>query len=282
MINWAAIAMCTLLGPGADLRDQQVMSAMSDPKPVTRDQTDTEAESKEAGRASDKADSIPKNATRLESGASVYRVGGTPEADLETREHANGPFFRAGRVATDTRLPVGYPPPTPPGAIELKHYPTLRRAEFSGNGDSGRMGQRGFWPLFLHITRNDIAMTAPVEMEFEASESPENADEQDTGPDGAQAWTMAFLYHSPDDGPTRNDGPVRVIDTEPATYLSIGVRGRRGWTGIDELVGQLDAWLDSQDEWKRSGAPRTLGYNGPNVRIVDQWWEVQVRVVAAD
>jgi hypothetical protein len=24
--------------------------------------------------------------------------------------------------------------------------------------------------------------------------------------------------------------------------------------------------------------PRTLGYNGPNVRMTDQWWEVQIPV----
>lgn len=213
----------------------------------------------------------PVGAVTMESGAWVLRVGGEPEAELTQREGPEGPLFRAGRVATDTKLPVGYPVPTPPGAIELKHYPTIRRAEFSSGQAAGMMGQRGFWPLFQHISRNDIAMTAPVEMEYSDTNEDERIDQ----------WTMAFLYHVPENGPTGEDpadGRVLIVDTEPKTFLSIGVRGTQGWTGVLKITERLDAWLDGQSEWKRTGMPRTLGYNGPNVRMGDQWWEVQVPV----
>lgn len=91
-------------------------------------------------------------------------------------------------------------------------------------------------------------------------------------------WTMAFLYHTPENGPTGADGDVLIVDTEPKTFLSIGIRGRQGWTGVLSVAERLDEWLAEHPEWRRTGMPRTLGYNGPNVRMADQWWEVQVPV----
>tara|TARA_R110000782_G_scaffold13976_23_gene41070 strand:+ start:18345 stop:19112 length:768 start_codon:yes stop_codon:yes gene_type:complete len=224
--------------------------------------------SESAAEAAPLHEVAPPGATTMESGAWILRVGGEPEAELASREGPEGPLYRAGRVATDTKLPVGYPAPTPPGAIELKHYPSIRRAEFSAQGGPGRMGQNGFWPLFQHITRNDIAMTAPVEMEYADTDADQNADQ----------WTMAFLYHTTENGPTGEDGQITIIDTQPKTFLSIGVRGRRGWDQTEELAARLDAWLASNPGWTRTGLPRTLGYNGPNVRVADQWWEVQIPV----
>ncbi|NBQ16249.1 MAG: hypothetical protein EBU31_16970, partial [Proteobacteria bacterium] len=47
-------------------------------------------------------------------------------------------------------LPEGYPAPTPPGMIELKTYPVVRRAEYSAKGSSNFGMNVGFWPLFNH------------------------------------------------------------------------------------------------------------------------------------
>jgi len=208
----------------------------------------------------------PEAATVMDSGSWVLRVGGEASGELVTREGPEGPLYSAGVCATDTKLPVGYPAPTPPGAIELKHYASVRRAEFTGEGGRRMGGVRGFWPLFRHIQRNDIAMTAPVEME-----------ERDTDDDGdTDAYTMTFLYHTTDDGPTGADGDIAVVDTEPETWLAIGVQGRTG--AADDHIAALDAWLDAQDDWTRIGQPRTLGYNGPNIPPARQWWEVQVQV----
>ncbi len=60
-------------------------------------------------------------------------------------------------------LPVGYPSPTPPGCIELKTYPKVRRAQIESKATGG---QNGFWPLFSHIQKRQIAMTSPVEMDY--------------------------------------------------------------------------------------------------------------------
>ncbi len=42
-----------------------------------------------------------------------------------------GEFWKCGRCEIEAPLPIGYPAPTPPGAIELKSYPSVRRAEIS-------------------------------------------------------------------------------------------------------------------------------------------------------
>lgn len=90
----------------------------------------------------------------------VLRVGGDFDAQISGE---NGDWrYALSRV--DTELPEGYPPPTPPGAIELKKYAEVRRAEVSGRLNPNLGMNLGFWPLFQHIQRNDIAMTAPVEM----------------------------------------------------------------------------------------------------------------------
>lgn len=211
---------------------------------------------------------VPEGASVMDSGSWILRVGGEPEHELDSRQGPEGPLYRAGRVMTDTKLPVGYPAPTVPGAYEIKHYASVRRAEFTSGSGRGINGQNGFWPLFQHISRNDIAMTAPVEMEV--------ADDNNDGqPD---QWTMSFLYHQISDGPTGNDGNVVIVDTEPMTYLSLGVQGRRGQNTWETLATELDAWIAESPEWERVGMPRVLGYNGPNVPGRNQWWEIQIPV----
>lgn len=206
----------------------------------------------------------------------VERVGGDTEAELRTFDGREGPLFSAEGVSTDTKLPIGYPTPTPPGAIELKHYPSFRRAEVSGQGDGGSSGRSGFMPLFRHISSNGIAMTAPVEMEYRDFDNDDDTD----------VWTMAFLYHTTDDGPTGTDrGGVRIVDAEPVTVLSLGVRGGRSVTRVSDLESSLNAWLASnKDSWKRAedSPVRVLGYNGPSTPVANRWWEVQVLVERLD
>ncbi|MGP1272425.1 MAG: heme-binding protein [Phycisphaerales bacterium] len=198
----------------------------------------------------------------------IVRVREPDGDDVVDRPGPEGPLYAAGAVSTDTKLPVGYPRPTPPGAIEIKHYPSVRQAEVSGS-NSLLASQRGFMPLFNHIESNGIAMTAPVEMRY--------ADDDDDGT--TDRWTMAFLYHTTDDGPTGDDGRVVVIDTEPITVVSLGVRGRRSPESTREMAGELEQWLaENADEWRAAGELRVLGYNGPYVPTRDRWWEVQLPV----
>ena len=71
-----------------------------------------------------------------------------------------------------------------------------------------------FWTLFMHIKKNDIAMTAPVEMTYEqcAEHQLEQVD-------------MSFLYRNTDQGKPGMDGSVKIADVPAITVISIGMRG---------------------------------------------------------
>ena len=196
-------------------------------------------------------------------------VRSSAESPVEQIETSKGTMYRAGRVSTDTRLPIGYPAPTAPGAIDIKRYPSVRRATVSGDGAMDRAGASGFWPLFMHISRRDIAMTAPVETEIHQSDEAAQT----------RSWTMAFLYHAPSDGETGRDGRITIEDAEPVSVLALGVRGRVSMRDPFMQVAELRSWLDEHDDqWVADGDVRVLGYNGPNVRAADRWWEVQIPI----
>ncbi|MEY2716113.1 MAG: hypothetical protein RIT24_2456, partial [Planctomycetota bacterium] len=119
-----------------------------------------------SGRASEPG-AEATNAVRTP--ALVTRVGGDMKAAIEIRDGE----FRFGPSRIESPLPAGYPEPTPPGAIDLKRYPTVRRAEYVSSASPGMGMNMGFFPLFNHIKRNDIAMTSPVEMDYRDTFDPE-------------------------------------------------------------------------------------------------------------
>lgn len=172
-------------------------------------------------------------------------------------------------------LPEGYPAPTPPGMIELKTYPSVRRAEYSAKGSSNFGMNVGFWPLFNHIKSRDIAMTSPVEMDYKPSgERAPLAPMQDA----EGSWTMSFLYRKSDLGPTGADGRIKVVDTPEITVLSIGMRGGYGMGTVNSGMETLSTWLAAQSDWEATGDPRGLNYNGPQVPMKNKWSEVQIVV----
>lgn len=200
----------------------------------------------------------------------VRRVGGDLAAAIERR----GESFYFDRCAITTPLPTGYPDPTPPGAIDLKEYPSVRRAEYRGESSPDFGMNLGFWPLFNHIKDRGIAMTSPVEMDYRGG------DDDSVG----AAWTMSFLYRTDDLGPTGKAGRVQVVDTQPMTVLSLGGQGAYSRKRVQAGLEQLRQWLDVNPGWRASGEPRALYYNGPEKANRDKWYEVQipVRRVEAD
>ena len=58
------------------------------------------------------------------SGQSIRIVGDSPAPVLE------GENWKSGVMGIEAPLPDGYPAPTPADCIEIKTYPTVRRAEF--------------------------------------------------------------------------------------------------------------------------------------------------------
>ena len=180
------------------------------------------------------------------------------------------------QMLIEAPLPEGYPAPTPPGMIELKTYPIVRRAEYRAKGSSDFGMNVGFWPLFNHIKGREIAMTSPVEMDY--SPAGERTPLTHMSKTGEGSWTMSFLYRTNNLGPTGADGRVQVVDNPELTVVSIGMRGPYGVGTVNTGLDELKKWFDGQDEWEPFGDPRGLNYNGPQVPTARKWSEVQVQV----
>lgn len=199
----------------------------------------------------------------------VTRVGGDPKA---ITEFVNGEF-RSGSCRIPTPLPEGYPAPTPPGAIELKRYPLVRRAEIGGTMTPDWGMNFAFFPLFNHIKRRDIAMTSPVELNYSGLEP--------TGRTGPASWTMSFLYRNTDISPAGldpKDSRILIEDIPPMTVVAIGMRGPYKMKQVRNGISELRGWLSHQSQWEQAGEPRALFYNGPEVRSANKWLEVQLPV----
>lgn len=196
----------------------------------------------------------------------VIRVFDAPEGETVLRV---GSEWVCGVSRIPTKLPEGYPPPTAIGAIELKWYPTVRRATVEGGGSADWGTNFAFWPLFRHIDRNNIAMTSPVEIDYDDVESAE---------DRPGDWRMAFLYEKFSDGPEGEFGRVTVSDAPPIVVLSAGVRGPYRVTNDQQALEALEAWLAEHPEWERVAPPRVLRYNGPEMSAARKWSEVQIPV----
>ncbi|MEZ6233654.1 MAG: heme-binding protein [Phycisphaerales bacterium] len=213
----------------------------------------------------------------------VWRVAGPQDLLTETIQRGDETIYRfADRMRIDTKLPVGYPQPTPPEVVEIKAYPAVRRAEVDGRGNPDLGMNLAFWPLFQHIDRNDIAMTAPVEMDYRGDGEGVLGDELNL--DDARNWTMSFLYEAESDGPTGDYGRVEVVDREATLVVAIGLRGGYRYARTREATERLREWLAANPSWEVAGEPRTLFYNGPERRPADQWAELQVpiRLAASD
>ena len=169
-------------------------------------------------------------------------------------------------VVREASRPAGFPGPSPVGKIEVKKYPVMRSASVSV-ADVSRNGM--FQTLFRHIKKNDIAMTAPVLMQF--------------GERGTEQ--MEFLYASTGIGRPGMQGSVMVKDTSAMTVVSVGVRGAYTQDRFEEQRTLLVEWLEShQEEWVAIGAARYLAFNSPFVPNLMKYGEVQVpvRAVSSD
>lgn len=216
------------------------------------------------------------------------QVGGAPAAGhalrigggAEDRVTAGGSaFFRFDDMVIDTSLPEGYPAPTPPDRVEVKTYPVVRRAEVSGRSNPDLGMNFGFFRLFDHIQRREIAMTSPVEMDYVVD------DEKTEGAASNELeWTMSFLYRTRDLGPTGESGEngvedrLRVVDQPPLTVISIGIRGEPRARSVLTTIEELEAWLARMPGWEAAGPPRGLYYNGPNVPSSRRWVEAQLPI----
>jgi hypothetical protein len=180
-------------------------------------------------------------------------------ASLEPTGKAPSPMKKTTfQPLIEAPLPAGFPAPGPVGAVALKEYPAYRAARAPG-GNS-------FWTLFLHIKKNNIAMTAPVEMTVA----------EDGGT--LKRKTMAFLYASPALGAPGQDGRVDVVDVGPLRVLSYGIRGPLTDRKTLRAKQAIEERLRREAGWKRGGEGRLLGCNSPMVPAERRFWELQLPV----
>ncbi len=199
--------------------------------------------------------------------------------------NVNDQVVKPAWVWGEANLPEGFPPPGPVGQIVVKHYPAYRAAwARSGDNQSTNRAQNNlFRPLFNHIQRNDIAMTAPVEMTYEQSNATNaDSDAQTASTASPRMTAMAFMYAKPDmgtPGQDGSDGKVEVLDMPAMTVLSIGVRGNYNDEHFQNARTQLDAYLSTHpSRYEVVGQPRYLGYNSPFVPWFLRYGEVQLPV----
>ena len=173
---------------------------------------------------------------------------------------------------SDAPLAEGWPAASAPGSIAVKSYPAYRSAVARGPGAGPEAADRLFFPLFLHIRRSDVAMTAPVVITPPVVPA--------AGPGDA---SMEFVYRTPTLGVTGPGlGTVRVEDHPPATFLCLGVQGEMDGPTMARGLAGLSTWLDDHKaSWVAAGPPRRLGYHGPMTSRDRRLWEIQIPVLAA-
>ena len=164
-----------------------------------------------------------------------------PELQKELNKVIEDLTFQPLREAN---LPAGFPTYTPPGVIELKTYPIHRRAVANE-----------FFTLFSHITRNDIAMTAPVRMEYEHADDGKLKQE-----------SMAFFYGDSKTGNVgvdQADKNVETVEDKEQTVIALGHRGRWNRQVIAAGERRLLDWVKANPEYRSARDVIGMGYKSP-------------------
>jgi hypothetical protein len=170
----------------------------------------------------------------------------------------------------EAEVPEGFPEFTPVHHIEVKTLPEYRmaRATMVATQQPGENG--AFWKLFSHIKRNNIAMTAPVQMDYTGSA------------ENAEVASMAFLYGSlriGASGSAAAENGVEIVDIPEQEVVCIGVRGQMKGDAVETAHRALLKWLASHDsEFRVSGPLRRMGYNSPFIPSDRAFFEVQIPV----
>lgn len=161
-------------------------------------------------------------------------------------------------------VPAGFPAPTPVGVVEIKKLPVYRMAKVANGGGNG-----SFFTLFNHIKKNNIEMTAPVEMTM----AEKNGKFTES--------SMAFLYQQTTLGKTGPQGNVAVIDTTESLVASIGMIGSPSTTALDSAKRWLLEKIKAYSQpYEVVGELRVMGYNSPFMPEKLRYYEVQLALKA--
>jgi effector-binding domain-containing protein len=177
--------------------------------------------------------------------------------------------------AVSAPLPEGFPPPTPTGKIEVKHYPAYRSVTVSYEGQLSQATNAAFDPLYRHISTNNIAMTAPVEARYPLITLQEGRGGK---PDERGQAEVSFLYRSKDIHPQQIAPGTKVEDHEPMTVVSIGIQGNYSYASYQQHLEQLREWLAQHSDYTVAGPPRRFFYDSPFIPDALKRSEVQIPI----
>ena len=214
--------------------------------------------------------------------ASSRPVADQPVTQSLSSEPRKEPEVKKPFMFNEAKLPLGFPPPSPTGQVVIKDYPAYRLARIRAL-DAGRQAGPNtmFGPLFNHIKRNDIAMTAPVEMAYPPATLAADGDGLPSV-GVKRVESMAFLYGDSSlgaAGPDEADRRVVVEDVPKMTVLSVAVRGGYTEANFTSGLDKLQAWLAANPGQVRVvGPPRYLAYNSPFVPGFLKIGEVQLPI----
>ena len=169
----------------------------------------------------------------------------------------------AFRPRMEAELPKGFPKPLAVDELELREYPAYRMVRTQMRGGSFS----AFWPLFRHIESNGIAMTTPVQMDWQGDES------------RSRPVQMAFLYGDPGIEPKDTAKGVEVIEVPAMTVLSLGAIGDDRRDRVATMHERLQTFLSAPGcRFEAAGTLRTMGYNSPMTPKDQRYFEVQLPV----
>jgi DNA gyrase inhibitor GyrI len=171
--------------------------------------------------------------------------------------------------ASSAPIPAGFPTPTPNGRIEVKNYPAYRAATYRYRGQLSEAANRSFYPLYQHISSNEISMTAPVETRYPA----------DTGATSGEA-EVSFLYRDTDTYPKEVADNIRIEDVPPMTVVSLGLQGGYDFDSYQQGLTRLNEWLAEHPSYRAISSPRRFFYDGPYVPDPLKRSEIQIPVEA--
>ena len=175
--------------------------------------------------------------------------------------------------AVSAPLPEGFPPPTPAGKIEVKHYPAYRSVTVSYEGQLSQATSAAFDPLYRHISSNNIAMTAPVETRYPLITLQEGGGGK---PDQRGQAEVSFLYRSKDIHPQQVAQGIKLEDHVPMMVVSIGIQGTYSYVNYQQHLEQLREWLNQHPGHKVAGQPRCFFYDSPFIPDALKRSEVQI------
>ena len=127
----------------------------------------------------------------------------------------------------EAKMPEDFPQYTPVRDVQIKRYPAYRKAEADPNAG------RAFWTLFFHIKKNDIAMTAPVEMSYADGQSPREGMAASWSHNGCSCLSRKRT-HLDTVGTAHEDGLEVGLDAVPTRTINCHLRLKLRGTKINQ------------------------------------------------